>query len=101
MAKEYAAQFYKSKAWQNTRAAYISSRGGLCERCLARGKYNPGVIVHHREHITPDNIQDPNVLLSWENLELLCRECHAAEHAKNKKRFFVDDAGHVTPLSEK
>lgn len=98
MAKDYAAQFYKSRAWQNTRAAYMASRGGLCERCLSRGLYNPGVIVHHREHITPDNVQDPVVLLSWENLELLCRECHAQEHAKIKKRFRVDDRGRVTPL---
>ena len=78
--KEYAKKFYSSKAWKNCRKAYKAYRAGLCERCLAKGLYNPGVIVHHKEYITPENITDPNVLLDWSNLELLCRACHNEEH---------------------
>lgn len=76
MAKPFAIQFYKSKAWQKCRAAYIQSVFGLCERC---GR--PGVIVHHKEKLTPANINDPTVTLNWERLEYLCPECHNREHS--------------------
>lgn len=92
--REFAKGFYKSKAWQNTRAAYISSVGGLCERCLRQGIYRPGEIVHHKTELTPDNIHDPQISLSWDNLELLCRDCHGKAHA-NQRRYKVDDMGRV------
>ena len=73
--KPWARWFYKSKAWERTRAAYIAYRHGLCERCGAGGK-----IVHHKVYLTPDNINDPAVTLNFENLELLCQTCHNLEH---------------------
>ncbi len=75
VAKEWAKSFYKSKAWQDCREAYFVFRHGLCERC---GR--PGLIVHHRIYLTPQNINDPNITLSFENLELLCSSCHNNEH---------------------
>lgn len=82
MAKEYAKSFYKSKAWEDCREAYISHIGGLCERCLKRTpkRYVPGKIVHHIIYITPENINDPNITLAWDNLEYLCQDCHNIEH---------------------
>ena len=93
--KDYAERFYKSTAWQNCRAAYASAVGGLCERCLAKGMYSPGEIVHHKIHLTPANIQDPDVSLNFDNLELLCRLCHADEHQRKRKRYRVDASGRV------
>lgn len=93
--KEFAEAFYKSAAWKACRAAYLKSRGGLCERCLARGIYKAGVIVHHKIHLTPETIQDPDVALSFDNLELLCRDCHAEAHEARRRRFKVDDWGRV------
>ena len=75
MAKEYAESFYKSDAWERCRAAFIVSRFGICERC---GR--PGHVVHHKIYITPANINDPAITLSWDNLELLCQDCHNREH---------------------
>ena len=95
MAKEYAQGFYNSKAWKDCRTAYKKSVGGLCERCLAKGLYNPGVIVHHRVHINPNNVKDPQILTDFANLELLCRACHAEEHTGTQKRFVVDDLGRI------
>lgn len=94
--KEYAERFYKSKAWQACRDAYARSRGGLCEECLRQGRYTPGEIVHHKVHITPGNIHQPEVTLNFENLELLCRECHAKQHGARSRRYHVDDLGRVT-----
>ena len=93
--QEYAETFYKSKAWQKCRKAYAKSKGELCERCLNKGIYKAGEIVHHKQHITPGNITDPNIILAWDNLELLCRDCHAQEHDRRKRRYKVDDMGRV------
>lgn len=95
--KAYAEQFYKSKKWQQCRDGYYKSVGGLCEKCKARGILEAGVIVHHKIHISPETIRIPEVALSFDNLELLCRRCHAEEHGK-LKRYKVDEAGRVTPL---
>lgn len=94
--REFAKGFYTSKAWEKTREAYASSRGRLCERCLKKGRYTPGVIVHHKVYLTPENITDPNISLAWENLELLCRDCHAEEHKDRPIRYKVDAMGRVT-----
>lgn len=73
--KEFARSFYLSSAWRKTRRAILERDLGLCVRC---GR--PGDIVHHKIYLTPENINDPDISLSADNLETLCRECHAAEH---------------------
>lgn len=85
--------FYKTTAWQECRDAYASSVGGLCERCYAKGRIVPGEIVHHKIYLDPKKIHDPEVALNWDNLELLCRSCHGAEHSK--KRYRVDGFGRI------
>lgn len=80
MAKAFARRFYSSKAWQTCRNEYAARRQFLCEDCLRRGIYKPGVIVHHKIELDPINIEKPEVALNFDNLELLCRECHAERH---------------------
>ncbi|GMR70641.1 hypothetical protein NUITMVRA1_13180 [Aerococcus viridans] len=80
IAKEYAVAFYKSTAWKKCRAGYIKSVHGWCERCLIKKKYKKGYIVHHKIYITPDNINNPDITLNWDNLEYLCHDCHNTEH---------------------
>lgn len=70
-----AKKFYKSKSWRSTRDAYFNKMFGLCERC-----YGPGKIVHHIEYIDMSNINDFDILLNFDNLELLCQTCHNREH---------------------
>lgn len=102
--KSYARKLYSSGAWKKTRAAYAKSRGGLCERCLAKGLIVPGVIVHHRRHINAANVDNPAITLAWDNLELVCRACHAEIHdqderennKRRKKRYVISADGHVT-----
>ena len=80
MAREFAKGFYGSDAWHKFRLGYIRHRrsvdGGLCEEC----RESPGFIVHHRQHITARNINDPKVTLSWDNLEYVCKSCHDRLH---------------------
>ena len=95
--KDFAESLYKSKRWQSTRVAYLRSVGGLCERCLKKGLYRPAVIVHHKVYLTAENIHNPEIALSWDNLELLCRDCHALAH-KPEKRYKLDNLGRVIAL---
>ena len=85
MAKEWAKDFYNSREWRECREAYIQTVDGLCERCLEKGIVKPGYIVHHIEHLTPQNIDNPEVTLNWENLEYLCQTCHQHEHYLEEK----------------
>lgn len=93
--KQYAEKFYKSRAWQQTRDAYSASVNHLCEKCLAQGLVTPGEIVHHIRPITRDNISNPEITLSWDNLQLLCRPCHEKIHRRTPKRYIIDECGHV------
>ena len=88
-------EFYTTAEWKKTKNAYRKAVGGLCERCLKKGLVVAGEIGHHKIHLTPENITDPTVALDWNNLELLCRACHADEHQRLKKRYTFDEFGHV------
>ncbi|MGN0489413.1 MAG: HNH endonuclease signature motif containing protein [Ruminococcus sp.] len=76
MAQSFAKAFYSSKAWQKCRASFITERksidGGLCEVC----KEKHGYIVHHKIILTPKNINQPSITLSFSNLMYVCKECH-------------------------
>lgn len=99
--KEYAKEFYQSTAWKNVRQTAIKRANGLCERCRAAGLYVPGVIVHHKEYITPSNINNPSITLNLDNLEYLCEDCHNKEHkAKQNDRYSFDSNGNLLPPTQ-
>ena len=54
---------------------------------MRRGIYKPGEIVHHKIEIDPITIERPEIALSFDNLELLCRDCHAAAHEQSGGRW--------------
>lgn len=97
MAKAFAKKFYSTSAWRECRNAYAASRGHLCERCISRGILSYGEIVHHKIELTPENIDNPDVTLNFQNLELLCRFCHAEVHdqRKNSRRFSIGPNGEI------
>lgn len=100
--KEFAKSFYKSKAWRNCRRSYIDIRksidGGVCEEC----RTELGYIVHHKVELTPQNINDPDIALSFDNLEFVCKNCHEVIHKfcgreVRKTRCQFDEDGNVIP----
>lgn len=90
-------QFYWSKEWKRCREAYKQSKSYLCERCLAKGIYSPGKIVHHKVYLTESNYKDPSVSLNFNNLELLCADCHEKEHFSDKTepRYKINQNGEL------
>ena len=99
--KPWAESFYKSYNWQQTRDAFLKSKGGLCELCLKQGLTTPAEIVHHKKPLTQTNIHDPKISLAWENLMAVCREHHEELHRKGApaKRYKIDKDGHVIVIS--
>lgn len=75
MAKEWAATFYNSKAWERCRLTFLQSKFFICERCEGAA-----TIAHHKEYLAPENINNPDITLNWDNLEALCQDCHNKEH---------------------
>ena len=71
MAKEFAKQFYNSKAWRDVRELRIGMDRGICQMC---GR--PGNEVDHIIELTPDNIYDEMIALNLDNLQTLCHRCH-------------------------
>lgn len=108
MAQEFARTFYDSMAWRTIRETYKKYRRGLCEDCLKRGIITAGQEVHHVTPLTPQNINDPRVTLSFDNLALLCHACHMERHKhldestkagrkRAERRYFVASDGSVVP----
>lgn len=69
---------------------------GMCERCFARGELRPAKVVHHIIHLSPENVDDPHIALSFDNFQRLCQDCHAAVHAgTSESRVEFDAMGNV------
>ena len=94
--KRFADDFYISTGWKRCARGYRAFVGGLCERCRTKGLIVPAEEVHHKIHLTPENINQPEIALNWRNLIALCKDCHMKEHRK-EKRWEVDEDGNVTP----
>lgn len=77
--KEWAAWFYKSDKWKKVRLAYLVSCNYMCERC---GR--PAEMVHHKQYLNEDNINDPEISMGFGNLEALCDRCHQHEHHRSQ-----------------
>ena len=86
-------RFYTSKAWRRCRKSFLESKGGLCEVCLRKGLIEPATEVHHKIHLTADNLGDANVSLNHDNLMAICDSCHKEQH--HSKRWRTDKNGHV------
>lgn len=95
MAKKYSRAFYDSPAWRKCRKSFIANRmsidGGMCQMC----KEKLGYIVDHIEEITPDNINDTSITLSWSNFQYLCHACHNTKTFGTENNYYFDEDGVV------
>lgn len=72
-------RFYNSVDWRSLSARYAQDKGYKCERCKLMATQ-----VHHKKPIqTPEGWE---LRLDYDNLELLCTQCHNDEHDRFKRR---------------
>ena len=55
------------------------------DKYLCRICGNPAQEVHHKEHLSPENLYNLQVNLNPDNLISLCRSCHQDQHQEDKK----------------
>jgi len=101
MAREFSKSFYNSKEWDRVRQYILLRDHHACTICGA-----PAEEVHHKKHITPDNIGDTSITLNPANLTSLCKECHfnqhRGEHGKGREHeeaypYTFDSQGYLVP----
>lgn len=73
--KAFAKAFYESAAWRPDAGVHPETRRGAMRQVR-----RAGCIVHHKTELTPRNIDDPMITLNEDNLETVCRTCHAIIH---------------------
>jgi len=80
MARNFARAFYKSKKWDEVRQYVLMRDKCLCQKCGLAAEE-----VHHKIHLSPENITDPTITLNPDNLVSLCKKCHFLIHEKDKE----------------
>jgi predicted HNH restriction endonuclease len=61
----------------------------ICEECLKKGKVTAAQDVHHKKSPFKDGEINWNLLLDYDNLMSVCKDCHGKIHAAQQ--------GHVSP----
>ena len=75
---------YNDSRWKKIRNLYIKEHP-LCEKCMEKGVVTPAQDIHHVKSPFKDNEVNMNLLLNYNNLMALCRECHGDIHSKQQK----------------
>lgn len=74
---------YNTTAWQKLRKSYIKLQP-LCEKCLEKGTVRAAENVHHKRSPFIAGEINYSLLLDPDNLQSLCRECHAEIHNREQ-----------------
>lgn len=98
MAQKFSKAFYNSKEWQSVRSYCLMRDKYLCVHC---GK--PAEEVHHKIHLTPQNIGDKSISLNADNLVCLCKDCHFEQHKLDREhasRYYNDKKKHIRIVND-
>lgn len=107
MAKEFAREFYNSTRWRKCTKAFAQSKMYICEMChnktvARKSTERQRWIVHHKVPLTPSNINNFDIAYGWDNLMLLCLECHNKIHSNdcNSRVMHFDEDGNLIAVDE-
>lgn len=70
---------YQNTKWRKMRDTYMHEHP-LCEECLKQGKVTPAEDIHHKRSPFQKGEVNWNLLLDYNNLEAVCKTCHATIH---------------------
>lgn len=79
---------YNNSTWRKLRDTYMHQHP-LCQDCLGKGKVTPAEDIHHDKSPFKNGEINYSLLLDYDNLVALCKDCHGTRHAKEQ--------GHVSP----
>ena len=79
---------YNDTRWRKERDTFLKEHP-LCDDCLAKGKITPATDVHHIRSPFQHGEINYNLLLDYDNLMALCKDCHGNLHAAQQ--------GHISP----
>ncbi len=104
MARDFAKQFYKSKAWERARAYVLMRDKYRCRMCGSASDLE----VHHIVPLSPDTISQPFYATNEGNLMTLCTSCHMALHAAERSgaseilpTIVFDENGYPVEINDK
>lgn len=76
--------FYASEKWINFRQIMINSRSVngevICDYCHKPITAIRDIIGHHKEELTPDNVDNVDISLNPENIMIVHHDCHNEIH---------------------
>lgn len=80
-------QFYQSNEWRSFRVAEIAARmhadGVLyCEHCGKPILQSYDIILHHKQPLTMQNVNDYSISLNPENISIVHAKCHNELHSR-------------------
>ena len=78
--REELGKFYKSKKWQKARKNALMRDKYLCVLCAEEGRITNADVVHHKIHLSLENVDNPEISLNENNLISLCSEHHSQVH---------------------
>ena len=61
-------EFYNDRTWKKVRKSYMMSKNHVCEKCG-----EPAEIVHHKIHLSPENMGNFEIMYGEKNLQALAR----------------------------
>lgn len=81
--REMRRKAYNNTEWRKLRETYIKEHP-LCEDCLNEGKVVPAEDIHHIRSPFQNGECNKALLLDYNNLMALCKQCHNKRHNPNQ-----------------
>ena len=81
--REIRRKAYNNTEWRKLRDTYIKEHP-LCEDCLNEGKVVPAEDIHHIRSPFQNGECNKALLLDYNNLMALCKQCHNKRHNPNQ-----------------
>jgi 5-methylcytosine-specific restriction protein A len=86
--RELRRKAYNNTAWRKLRDLYMHEHP-ICEECLKKGKITAAEDVHHKRSPFRKGEINYGLLMDYDNLMAVCKECHGEIHAAQQ--------GHISP----
>ena len=83
VSREMRRKAYNNTEWRKLRDTYIKEHP-LCEDCLNEGKVVPAEDIHHIRSPFQNGECNKALLLDYNNLMALCKQCHNKRHNPNQ-----------------